>query len=345
MINQHSSSFLDNQVQNFSNEGYKYSWFDWFCLWYPPGWLVLFNRHWQHYNSDPDGWNPFEYGLFLIPGGFYLAVLIRWLRLGCRSPREEQSEFNPYYQQAFRQEVLAPIVNKYFRAELKQIENLPASEPLLLIMNHAGMCFPWDFITLAYLLSEKRNWTVRPLTGVALFEHPWIVWWLPRGWSNVLGGVRAEFKAFENAVKERTVILYAPEGLHGPKKGWVKRYQLQNFNISFVQLSQRYQIPILPIICIGNENLHPFAINIRKIQKIFKLPFLPISPLMFLLFLFPSMGVWAMPTRLHYYIQKIESNTQNIEHNHTAAYQKAQIFKDKMQNWLDIFIQGQSKCN
>jgi len=30
----------------------------------------LFNRHWQHYYADPDGWNWLEYPLFLIPGGF-----------------------------------------------------------------------------------------------------------------------------------------------------------------------------------------------------------------------------------------------------------------------------------
>jgi len=40
----------------------------------------LFNRH-LYYYADPDGWNWLEYPLFLIPGGFYLALLIRWLRL------------------------------------------------------------------------------------------------------------------------------------------------------------------------------------------------------------------------------------------------------------------------
>ncbi|OKH54105.1 glycerol acyltransferase [Calothrix sp. HK-06] len=344
MINQKSQSYIsviNPQLQAFSDEGdknsYKYSWFDWFCLWYPPGWLVLLNRHWQHYHSDPDGWKWYEYGLFLIPGGFYLALLIRWLRLGCRSPRNEQTEFNHNYQQAFRQEILTPIIKKYFRAELQQIDNLPATEPLIVVMNHAGMCFPWDFITLGYLLSEKRNWTIKPLAGVALFEHPWIVWWLPVGWSNVLGGIRAEFKAFENAVKERQVILYAPEGLRGPQKGWQKRYQLQNFDISFEQLSQRYQVPVLPVICVGSENLHPFAINIKKIQKLFNLPFLPISPLILLLAIFPSMGVWAMRARLRYYIQSLEEiGMEKVDDNRTEAYQRAQALKEKMQKSIDV---------
>lgn len=144
---------------------YRFSWFDWFCLWYPPGWLILFNRHWQHYHTDPDGWWGLEYLLFLIPGGFYLAFLMRWLRLGCRSPRNDLAEFNPKYQQAFREEVLDPIVKYYFRAKLQRIENLPSTGPIIVAMNHAGMCFPWDFICLGYLLGEARGWRVQPLAG------------------------------------------------------------------------------------------------------------------------------------------------------------------------------------
>ena len=288
-----------------SVESYKFTWFDWFCLWYPPGWLILFNRHWQHYQLDPDGWNWLEYGLFLIPGGFYLALLLRWLRLGCRLPGPQVSQFNPDYQKAFRDEVLGPIMNHYFRAELQQVEHLPQSEPLIVAMNHAGMCFPWDFLGLAYLLGQARGWIVQPLADVSLFEHPWVKWWLPSGWSQVLGGVRAELDQFEATVTHKTALLYAPEGLRGPSKGWSKRYQLETFNPSFIRLCDRYHIPILPVVCIGNESLHPWAVNLKKLAKRFYLPFLPLSVLMFAFILFPSMGVWAMRTKLRYYIQPL----------------------------------------
>ncbi|MBH8566486.1 1-acyl-sn-glycerol-3-phosphate acyltransferase [Nostoc sp. CENA67] len=337
MINQNSENILNTQVEQASGEGYKFSWFDWFCLWYPPGWLILFNRHWQYYHSDPDGWNWLEYGLFLIPGGFYLALLSRWLRLGCRLPRIEVDEFNPKYQQAFRTEVLAFIVKYYFQGELQAIDNLPQTGPMIVAMNHAGMCFPWDFISLSYLLGETQGWVVQPLANPALFEHPWIVWWLPPKWSQVLGGVPAKLADFEAALAQGKILLYAPEGVRGPAKGWSQRYQLQKFDISFIQLSDRYQIPILPVLCIGSESLHPWTVNFKKLQRLFKLPFLPLSPLMIALIVFPSMGVWAMKTRLRYFIQPLEKDIYSTK-NRTAAYQQAQKFRDKLQTQINQLL-------
>lgn len=346
-------------MSKFSVDSYRFTWFDWFCLWYPPGWLILFNRHWQHYHPDPDGWNWLEYGLFLIPGGFYLALLLRWLRLGCRTPRQNLSEFNPDYQRAFREEILTPIVQYYFQGELQQVENLPQTGPLIITMNHAGMSFPWDILGLATLLSQTREWIVQPLAGVSLFEHPWIIWWLPPGWSHVLGGVRAQADEFEAAVRQKTNLLYAPEGVRGPGKGWSKRYQMETFHPSFMRLSDRYRIPILPVVCMGSESLHPYTYNLRKLAKRFYLPFLPISPLMFVFILFPSMGVWAMRTKLRYYIQpvyqpwteaQVESEYElktdsghvrslvSVEGVRSLAYREAQLLREKLQNTINQLL-------
>lgn len=337
-------------MQQSSVHSYRFTWFDWFCLWYPPGWLILFNRHWQHYQPNPDGWNWLEYGLFLIPGGFYLALLLRWIRLGFRSPQKPVSGFNPKYQQAFRDEILGPIVKYYFQAELQQLENLPQTDSLIVAMNHAGMCFPWDFLSLAYLLGETKGWVVQPLANVSLFEHPWVKWWLPPGWSQVLGGVCAQAEEFEAAVANKIVLLYAPEGVRGPGKGWSNRCQLETFHPSFISLSDRYRIPILPVACLGNEYLHPFAFNLKKLAKLFYLPFLPVSPLMIIFLLFPSMGVWAMKSRLRYYVQPLNlvgKETEQVQHSNdnshevrSLAYREAQRLRDNLQSQISQIIMG-----
>jgi 1-acyl-sn-glycerol-3-phosphate acyltransferase len=326
---------------------YRFSWFDWFCLWYPPGWLILFNRHWQHYHADPEGWCWFEYGLFLIPGGFYIALLSRWLRLGCRSPQRLPTQIEPTYQKAFRDELLSPIMKYYFRAELQHLEQLPTTAPLIVATNHAGMCFPWDLVGLGMLLSQARGWLSRPIAHTIFFDHPWLRWWLPAGWSQVLGGIRADARSFEAAVKaqdSQTILLYAPEGWRGLAKGWGKRYQLQTFDPSFMRLSDRYQVPILPVICMGNESLHPWTINLKKLARWLGLPMFPLSVLSLVFILFPSMGIWANRTRLHYFIQPVEKPWKEDDvqgkpgFDHTITYRQAQALRSRLQTMIHHLI-------
>ncbi|WP_245915843.1 1-acyl-sn-glycerol-3-phosphate acyltransferase [Merismopedia glauca] len=315
---------------------YQFSWFDWFCLWYPPGWLIIFNRHWQHYYDDPDGWKWWEYWLFLIPGGFYLALLMRWVRLGFRSPKSQDRKFDPDYQQAFVNEVIGQIVTSYFQAELESIENLPIDGSLIVAINHAGMCFPWDFLALAYLLNQHQGWQIEPLAHLALFNHPWMLWWFPPDWANVLGAIPANTSSLEVALKNQRIVLYAPEGVRGPGKGWNQRYQLQKFDPSFIRLSQRYQIPILPIICLGSENLHPFAFNMPKVAHKLQLPVFPVSGLMIWFGLFPSMGVWAAKTHLRYYMEPIlDFSTKKFPLSTSQAYRQAQKLRSHLQVKID----------
>jgi 1-acyl-sn-glycerol-3-phosphate acyltransferase len=326
-------------------QSYRFGWFDWFCLWYPPGWLILFNRHWQHYHADPDGWRAWEYALFLVPGGFYLALLIRWLRLGCRSPQAQAQPVNPAYQQAFRQEILLPIVQRYFRAELQQSTLLPQTGPLIVAMNHAWMCFPWDMVALGVLLSQARGWFVQPLAHSIFFDHPWMRWWLPAGWSQVLGGVRATRNQFETTLcsQSTAVVLYAPEGWRGLAKGWRQRYQLQKFDPSFMDLSDRHHVPILPITCTGNEWLHPWTVNIRRLARWTGLPMFPLSGFLVLFVLFPSMGVWANRAHLRYRALPLQTPWQETDQTEQSprsiAYHRAQQLRSTMQTAIEQRLQ------
>jgi hypothetical protein len=129
-------------VVNPNSLKYQFSWFDWLCLFYPPGWLILFNRHWQKYHHSHNSWYWWEYLWFLIPLGFYIALGLRWLRGGFRENSAPNYQFDPHYQVAFREEIALPIIKYYFRGELHQLENLPETGSLIIAMNHAGMCFP-----------------------------------------------------------------------------------------------------------------------------------------------------------------------------------------------------------
>ena len=65
---------------------------------------------------------------------------------------------------------------------------------------------------------------------------------------------------------------------------------------------------------------------------------------MFVFILFPSMGVWAMKTRLHYSIQPFyQSVTEG--NNRTNAYQKAQDLREKMQTIINSLQMGKKEAD
>ena len=234
-------------------------------------------------------------------------MLLRWLRLGLRSPQPLMADPDPAYQQAFQAEILSPIVHRYFRGTLTGLENLPATGTVMVAMNHAGMCFPWDFVSLGVLLGQQRGWQVQPLAHPLFFDHPWLTWWLPGGWARVLGGIPADRASFERAVAKGETVIFAPEGWRGLAKGWRQRYRLTTFDPSFVRLSIQHQIPVLPIVCLGSESLHPFTFNVQSLARWLKLPLFPLSPLILAFVLFPSLGVWAVRSPLRYYIAPLWS--------------------------------------
>ena len=106
-----------------------------------------------------------------------------------------------------------------------------------------------------------------------------------------------------------------------------------------MRLSEVSSIPILPVVCMGNEYLHIWAFNIKRLARRLQLPFLPISPLIFVFLLFPSMGVWAARSKLDYYIQPIYKTAPATESSpgkvRSRFYQQAQELRDKMQNIIN----------
>jgi 1-acyl-sn-glycerol-3-phosphate acyltransferase len=155
--------------------------------------------------------------------------------------------------------------------------------------------------------------------------------------------VRAERHSFEAALQnndtQKNSLLYAPESWRGLSKGWWRRYQLATFDPSFLRLSLREHVPVLPVVCIGSESLHPLAINLPWFARRVGLPLFPLSPLMLAFILFPSMGVWAMRSRLQYYIQPLEQPWESVKsgekQTQTRTYRMAAALRSRLQTVID----------
>ena len=213
--------------------------------------------------------------------------------------------FDPEWCRGMVREVLGPMVESYFRAEIIGAERIPARGPLVLAANHSGNAFPYDGIVLDGLLWMRDGMHDADKFRTVYEYELSLRWWMrPYGIANFWrrgGGVDMTFDNFDRLLARGDRVLYFPEGVPGIGKGFNRRYRLQRFSSSFVLLAARHHAPVLPLHVINAEWLHPFGYCIPPLdwvmQRVFLVPFLPL-PIGLLAVLMPWMWFLAFPVRL-----------------------------------------------
>ncbi len=339
---------------------FRWRWYDTLCLYLPFGWLLFLNRHWNFYHSAvrPVAWTWYECLLFLLPFGFYLSMGLRAIRERLARPRIHAPLASPVcpicgescindlmpirdYSKQWCTELVRVMDEKYFKAEYHGLEKIPAEGPAIIMMNHAGMAFPWDFMVFGAKLhkeyQENPNYLLRAPGEKAFTRNKILRYVLPEGWTGTLGGVEATYANFEKIIKHKQLSLYAPEGAGGMGKNWNQRYQLQHFHTSAIRLAAIHNVPIVPVVCVGNEGLHPFAYDVKALAKLLKFPFFGISPFSVWVLPFPSMLPWSLPAKMRYYVSDpILFLKQDYSSFTDEAWQKlADRFKLQMQKEIE----------
>jgi 1-acyl-sn-glycerol-3-phosphate acyltransferase len=217
------------------------------------------------------------------------------------NPRCPNQWFEPGFSRALSG-ALAPFFDQYFHPTIDGIERLPAPRPAILVMNHSGMSFPWDAILLQHAVLRagrgERRWMARPLGVRGLFALPGLNQLALR-----LGIWPATTHSLEQLVGHGELLLHFPEGLAGLAKGWSRRYRLRPFHTSVFRIAARYQVPIVPVACVGAEEFNPFAINLSWIGKFFGIPMFPLSPIQLLLYPhFATAFPWVLPSRVTFHV-------------------------------------------
>ncbi len=328
-------------------------------MYLPSGLLAVLTRHWNRYHRHlrRPAWTALERALFILPLGFYLALGLRGIRRKltssptpstanpstscelCEPPCVQDLTLNAEYPYRFSEEILSRLGSQYFRTHFHGLDRIPSEGPIIIMMNHAGMAFPWDFLIFAGELMTQRGADF-PLRGPGekiFTRNPVINHILPERWLETIGGVEATYRNMEKMVRHEQVILYAPEGVAGMGKGWSKRYQLEPFHTSFLKLAATYDATIVPGVCIGSENLHPWAVDAPRLAKLIGFPFFPLSPVSIWLPIFPSMLVYSLPIRMDYYVDDpIQLPPDDYDSYTTADWHAlAEQFRQDMQARVD----------
>ncbi|EDY52772.1 lysophospholipid acyltransferase family protein [Streptomyces clavuligerus] len=187
--------------------------------------------------------------------------------------------------------VLRPLYEKYFRVEVKGIENIPSEGGALVVANHSGT-LPLDGLMMQVAVHDRHpaGRHLRLLAADLVFVLP-VVNELARKAGHTL----ACADDAERLLRRGEVVGVMPEGFKGIGKPFGDRYRLQRFGRGgFVSTALRAGVPIVPCSIVGAEEIYPMIGNSKTLARLLGLPYFPITPT------FPwlgPMGAVPLPTK------------------------------------------------
>lgn len=187
--------------------------------------------------------------------------------------------------------LLRPMYEKYFRVEVKGIENIPAEGGALIVANHSGT-LPLDGLMLQVAVHDHHpaDRHLRLLAADLVFVLP-VVNELARK----LGHTLACTEDAERLLGQGELVGVMPEGFKGLGKPFGERYKLQRFGRGgFVSTALRHGTPIVPCSIVGAEEIYPMIGNARTVARVLGFPYMPVTPT------FPwlgPLGLVPLPTK------------------------------------------------
>ncbi|GAA2357553.1 lysophospholipid acyltransferase family protein [Streptomyces cuspidosporus] len=171
--------------------------------------------------------------------------------------------------------LLRPMYEKYFRIEVKGIDNIPDSGGALVVANHSGV-LPLDGLMLQVAVHDHHpaGRHLRLLAADLVFMLP-VVNELARK----LGHTLACSEDAQLLLERGEVVGVMPEGFKGIGKPFSERYKLQRFGRGgFVSTALRAGAPIVPCSIVGAEEIYPMIGNAQTLARLLGFPYFPITP-------------------------------------------------------------------
>jgi 1-acyl-sn-glycerol-3-phosphate acyltransferase len=178
---------------------------------------------------------------------------------------------------------LRPIAQKWFRIEVRGIENIPADGGALVVSNHSGT-LPIDGLMTMVSIHDHTDRFLRPLGADLVFRLPFVSALARKG-----GATLACTEDAERMLSGGELVGVWPEGFKGIGKPYAERYKLQRFGRGgFVAAALRTGVPIIPLSVVGAEEIYPLVANLPSLARLLGVPYIPITPF------FPLLGPLGM---------------------------------------------------
>ncbi|MEU4273126.1 lysophospholipid acyltransferase family protein [Streptomyces sp. NPDC026092] len=191
--------------------------------------------------------------------------------------------------------LVRPLAEKYFRVDVKGVENIPAEGGALVVANHSGT-LPLDGLMMQVAVHDNHpaGRHLRLLAADLVFMLP-VVNELARKAGHTL----ACAEDAERLLRAGEIVGVMPEGFKGIGKPFSERYKLQRFGRGgFVSTALRAGVPIVPCSIVGAEEIYPMLGNAKTLARVLGFPYFPITPT------FPWLGpLGAVPLPTKWTIQ------------------------------------------
>ncbi|MGL4173058.1 MAG: lysophospholipid acyltransferase family protein [Actinomycetota bacterium] len=181
--------------------------------------------------------------------------------------------------------LLRPLYRRWFRVEVRGVENIPDDGPALLVANHAGaIALDAVMMQLAVHDEHPQHRYLRPLGADLVFATPGL-----NALARKTGSTRAHVADAERLLRAGELVGVWPEGFKGTSKPFSERYKLQRFGRGgFVSTALKSGVPIIPCAIVGAEETYPMVGNLSSAARLFGLPYFPVTPT------FPWFGLLGM---------------------------------------------------
>ncbi len=178
---------------------------------------------------------------------------------------------------------LRPIAERWFRIEVRGLENVPRTGGALVVSNHSGVV-PVDALMTQLVLHDHAGRYLRMLGADLLFALPFVSALARRS-----GATLACNEDAERMLSRGELAGVWPEGYKGTGKPFAERYRLQRFGRGgFVAAAMRAGVPIVPCSVVGAEEIYPMVGNVRWLARLLGVPYVPVTPL------FPWFGLLGL---------------------------------------------------
>ena len=203
-----------------------------------------------------------------------LAELMAFVRRRLEGDYEvDDYGFDRELTERFFMAALRPVAEKWFRLEVRGLENIPAEGGALVVSNHSGTV-PLDGLMTMLTVHDHTGRFLRPLGADLVFKLPVVSSLARKG-----GATLACVEDAERMLSGGDLVGVWPEGFKGIGKPFSERYKLQRFGRGgFVSAALRTGVPIIPLSVVGAEEIYPLVGNVPSLARLLGVPYIPITP-------------------------------------------------------------------